>query len=133
MTFDEARDAMLATFKAAWDPRVALYPDVPGDPPSSAVLWARVTLLHAVGRQASLTGGLGTVKYERQGILWIQVFAPVGDGKKAGYDAAQVLVNAYQAAQGSVWYRNIRMNEMGTDGAFERLDVMTDFEYTDVR
>jgi len=133
VTFDEARDAMLAAFKAAWDPRVALYADVPGEPPTDSVVWARVKVLHAVGRQGSLTGGLGTVKYERQGILWIQVFSPVGDGNKAGYDAAQCLVNAYQAARGSIWYRNIRMDEMGTDGAFERFDVKADFEYTDVR
>lgn len=124
---------MLAVFKTTWDTRVALYTDVPGDPPTSDVVWARVNVLHNIGRQGSLTGGLGTVMYDRLGTLWVQVFSPAGDGGKAGYDAAQLLVNAYQAARGSVWYRNIRMNEMGADGAFQRFDVKADFEYTDVR
>jgi hypothetical protein len=133
VTFDEARDAMLAVFKAAWGNRAALYSDVPGTPPTTEVVWARVTVLHATGGQGSLTGGLGTVQWDNKGVLWIQVFAPKGDGGKAGYEAAQLLVNAYRDARGSVWYRNIRMNEMGTDGAFERFDVKADFEYTDVR
>lgn len=134
MTFDEARDAMLAVFKTAWQaPRLAVYTDVPGDIPATEVVWARPTIKTEIGRQGSLTGGLGTVSWERKGVLWIQVFSPVGDGGKAGYDAAQDLVNAYQAERGSIWYRNIRMNEMGADGAFERFDVKTDFEYRDVR
>ena len=133
MTFDEARDAILAVFEAAWTPRVAVYTDVPGDVPKAAVVWARPTIRHVIGRQGSLTGALGTIRWERKGFIWVQVFSPVGDGGKAGYDAAQVLVNAYQAARGSVWYRNVRMNEAGTDGAFERFDVKADFEYGDVR
>lgn len=134
MTFDEARDAMLAVFRSAWTaPRVAVYTDVPGDVPAGNVVWARPVIRTATGRQGSLTGGLGTVRWERRGVLWIQVFAPVGDGGTAGYAAAQDLVNAYQSERGSVWYRNIRMNEMGADGAFERFDVKADFEYGDVR
>ena len=134
MTFDEACDTMQTVFKTVWDPRVAVYPDVPGSvPPQDAVLWARVNIKHAVGRQGSLTGGLGTTVWERRGTLWIEVYAPVGDGLKAGRDAAQEIVNAYQAERSGIWYRNIRMVEMGTDGAFERFDVKADFEYRDVR
>jgi hypothetical protein len=134
VTFDEARDAMLAVFKAAWDPKPAHYVDVTGSvPPTDPVVWARVKIKHVDGRQGSLTGGLGTTIYDRLGFVWIQVFAPVGDGMKLGYAASQSLVNAYQAERGSIWYRNVRMSEMGPDGAFERFDVKADFEYRDVR
>lgn len=134
MTFDEAVDTMMAVFKTVWDPRVAVYPDVPGSvPPQDAVLWARAKIKHVTGRQGSLTGGLGTTVWERTGFIWIEVYSPVGDGLKAGRDAAQEIVNAYQAERSGIWYRNIRMVEMGTDGAFERFDVKADFEYRDVR
>lgn len=133
MNFLESRTAMLTVFRTVWAPRHAIYPDVPGGPPTTAVIYARVSIKTAIGRQGSLTGGNGTTIWDRLGTLWIEVRAPVGDGLVAAYSAAQELVNAYQAAQGSVWYRNIRMVEVGEDGAFQRVDVKADFEYTDVR
>lgn len=136
MTFDEARDAMLGVFKAAWDATgfKVTYTDVPAQVPADNKVWARVVVRHALGDQASLTGGLGTTMYDRKGTLWIQVFAPPGDGSVAGYAASQLLVNAYQAAKFPVlWFRKVRMTEAGRDGGFERFDVKSDFEYHDVR
>lgn len=134
MTFNEAVDAMMAVFKTVWGVRPAVYPDVPGSvTPTDTVLWARIKIKHATGRQGSLTGGLGTTCWERTGFVWIEVYSPVGDGLNTGRDAAQEFVNAYQDQRSGIWYRNIRMVEMGTDGAFERFDVKADFEYRDVR
>lgn len=140
MTFNEANDAILAVFKAAWDALgdpagsfPAFYSDVPGSAPATEITWARVTVRHATGRTRSLTGGLGTQRYENRGFVWVQVFAPVGDGSVAGRDASQAVVNAYRDAKISVLFRNVRMAEMGCEGAFERFDVKADFEYDDVR
>jgi hypothetical protein len=133
VTFEEGKDAILAVFLAAWGNRPMTFNDVPAVVTSSQQVWARATVRHADGGQDSLTGGLGTVRYKRKGVVWIQVFAPVGDGETAGLIAAQLLVNAYQDAQTDVWYRNVRMSEAGADGAFQRFDVKADFEYSDVR
>lgn len=130
-TFVDGKDAILAVFRAAWGARPATYNDVPAT--AASVVWARATVKHAEGRQGSLTGGLGTTRWKRTGILWIRVFSPQGDGGKAGLEAAQLLVNAYQDARTDVWYRNVRMSEAGADGAFQRFDVKADFEYEDVR
>lgn len=131
MTVDQARDAMLAIFKAYWDAVlpavVAVYGDVPA--PTTPSAWARVVVRHATGGQSSLTGGLGTTKYESRGTLWIQVFAPVGDGMVRAYALAEGVVNAYRNAKIDVWFRNVRMNEVGTSGAFEQINVLVDFEY----
>lgn len=140
MTADQARDSMLTVFKAAWDllgspagSFPAIYSDVPGSVPTTETVWARVTVRHAVSRTRSLSGGLGTQRYENTGTLWVQVFAPVGDGSSAGYAASQAVVNAYRDANTSVLYRNVTMTELGNEGAFERFDVKADFEYDDVR
>lgn len=134
MTFDEARDEVLDVFRRAWSPRAAVYEDTPAAKvPDTNTLWARATLRHVGGGQGSLTGGLGTVRWQRSGLIWIQLFAPIADGRVAGYDAAQELVNAYQSARGAVWYRRAHMVEGGQDGAFQRFDVKVDFEYEDVR
>lgn len=131
MTFDEARDLMLKVFNDVWTPRAVAWTDVPGDP--SEAIWARPVVRHAVGRQGSLADDTGQIRYERRGILWIQIFAPIGDGSTSGYAAAQEVVNAYQAAKLDVWFRNVRLEEMGNDRAGERFDVKADFEYEDVR
>lgn len=136
MTFDEARDIILGFFKAAWDPKgfPAVWTDVPGSAPTSETVWARATIRHATGRQASLSDDQGAKRWSRTGTVYIQVFAPVGDGSKAGYDAAQLVVDAFQAARHpNVWFRDVRMSEAGTSGAFEQLNVLATFSYDDVR
>lgn len=135
MTPQEAVDEMFATIKtvAAAQSVTMLWPDVPGDPPTDAsAVWARPTVAHANGGQGSLTGGLGTTMYDADGVLWIQLFAPIGDGKVKGYAVAQEFLNALRRYSGSVWLRRQRLEEGGQDGAFNRFDIKADFEYYDV-
>lgn len=129
MTADEARDEVYAIFKAVSDTTglEVAYDDSPARDNSDG--WARVTLRHATGRQSSLSGAMGTRRFTRTGTLWVQVFAPVGDGNATALSLAETVVNAYQAASGTVWYRNVRMREQGSDGAFARVDVLADFTY----
>lgn len=135
MTADEARDEMLAVFKAAWDTTAAAgnvsYSDKPAT--ASAGGWARVTVRHASGRQATLANAMGAKRYRQSGTLWVQVYAPVGDGMLLAYSLAQTVVNAYRSARGTVWYRNTRLQEVGSSGAFEQINVLTDFTYDDTR
>jgi len=135
MTLQEARDAMLGVFKTYWDTTgfTALYPDVPGAVPTTDVVWARATIKHALRRQSSLTGGLGQIKYENQGILIIQVFAPIGEGSKRAYQYGMNVVHAYEDARLDVWFRNVHLNEVGNSGAFEQVNVVADFNYDEVR
>lgn len=139
MTADEARDEMCAVARTAWlaasqPSGTMLFPDVPGSkPPEQRVPWARVTVRHATGRQSSFGNATARRKFTQTGTLWVQVFAPVGDGLVTAYALAQTVVNAYRTAHGTVWYRNARMQEVGSSGAFEQINVLTDFTYDDVR
>jgi len=135
MTTDEARDIMfdiIQTVATAQNIQLT-FTDVPVTVPSSNLVWGRLTLRHAEGGQGSLTGGLGTVRYDATGTLWLQLFAPKGDGYTAGYQAAQHFLNALRKYRGSIWFRNMRVMERGEDGAFERVDVLTEFEYSDIQ
>ena len=138
MTADEARDAILAVFKAAWDttsvPANVVYSDKAGGEPFGASAWARVVLRHATGRQSSLSDAVGQRRWTSVGTLWVQVFAPVGDGMVTAYGLATVVLNAYRAAPpGAVWYRNPRLQETGSSGNFEQVNILVDFSYDDVR
>jgi hypothetical protein len=133
VTTDEARDIMLGLIQeVATAQEVPLtFTDVPAKVPSANTVWGRVVLRHGTGGQGSLTGGLGVTLYDAGGVLWLQLFAPIGDGSTAGYQKSQYFLNALRTYRGSVWFRNMRVMERGKEGAFERIDVISDFEYTD--
>lgn len=136
MTYEEARDAIFGILKAVWDPTgyPIVWTDVPGEKPPSETVWARATIRHATGRQASLAGENGARRYEATGTVFVQVFAPIGDGSTAGYRAAELVKNAYNAARDdNIWFRDTRMIEVGASGAFEQFNVLSTFSYDDVR
>lgn len=127
---------MLDLVTRAWAPSgyPMQYTDVGGAPPDIQTPWARVILRHVSGGQASLAGADGTSRWYNQGTLFVQVFAPVGDGSTAAYDAAQIILDALRGARaGAVWFRNPRINEVGTSGAFEQVNVISEFTYDAIR
>jgi Bacteriophage related domain of unknown function len=136
-TASEARDQMFAVFKAAWDttpvPTNVVYPDKASQVIPAGQAYARLSVRHADGHQSSLGGAMGAKRYTQTGTLWVQVFAPVGDGLVTAYALAQTVVNAYRTARGTVWFRNVRMQEVGNAGAFEQINVLATFNYDDVR
>lgn len=135
MTFEEARDEIFAIFKEVWDPTgyTAVYNDVRSQVPASEIVWARVTLRHATAGAATLGHIGGKRVYNRSGTLFVQVFTPSGDGSTSGLRAAQKVVDAYQRVHGNVQFANARLNEIGSNGAFEQFNVLVDFSYTDMR
>lgn len=136
MTPQEAVDAIGKVFKDAWDTTggAAVYDDLPGSVPSDdSTLWARLTIRHTDGGQASLAGDSGARRWRKEGIVTVQVFSPMGDGVQAGRNAAATVVNAFQDAKLAVWFRNTRMNEVGASGAFFQTNVSTTFSYDEVR
>ena len=134
MNIEQARDDMYGVFQAAWD---TAYPvawgDLPATPPSTETPWAAVKLLHTGGGQSSLAGETGTRRFNRRGIIRISVQVPSGGGQTKAYQLAQQVANAYEDAKLDVWFRNIRIKEVGVRGAFEQIDVLADFSYDEVR
>lgn len=136
-TPDSARDKIMGAIVEPWS--VLGYPivftDVPGETPSTQTPWARVILRHAVGGQASLSGPInGCVRHNNEGTVYVQVFAPIGDGSTTAYEAASVVKNALEDFKDSnVWFRRVRINEVGTRGAFEQINVLADFTYDETR
>lgn len=107
--------------------------DVPGEKASSDLPWARVTIQHVNGNQKSLANFEGSRRFTNSGILTIQVFTPIGDGLVSEYRVGQFIRNAYRKAQHSnLWFRNVRLSEQPSDGAFAQINVLADFSYDDV-
>ena len=134
MKYTDARDAIYGIFHAVWDDSWPVaWGDLPATPPSNDTAWARVRLQHTNGGQSTLCGESGSRRFARRGIVTISIFVPVGGGQTKAYELAQMVANAYEDARLDVWFRNTRIREMGASGAFEQVDVLSDFHYDEVR
>lgn len=137
LTITEAKDDILAMVKTAWDTtgKIMIYDDIGGVIPDTADAWARTTLRHTNANQATLSGGLGTQNYDRSGILTIQIFTPSGKGLASSDIYAKLMMDAFEGKQSAngVWFRNVRLNEIGPDGNFFQTNVVVDFEYRELK
>lgn len=136
LTTLEARDVILGIFKTAWDTTgyAAHYSDKTGEIGTSEAPWARATLQHTTGNQSSLAGASGTKRFTETGLLFVQVFAPVGDGSTRCYELAQLVRNAFRDARHpEVWFRNVHLEEVGISGVFQQINVISTFSYDEVR
>ena len=137
-TYKQAVDDILGLFKTAWDTTsyIAIYPNVGGEVPSNVENpWARATVQHIDGGQASLSGGLGTQRWERSGIFTVQIFVPSGEGLSEAHILGKLITDIFEGVSttNGVWFKNVRINEIGPDGEWYNLNVLIDFTYDEVK
>lgn len=157
--FVTARDSMFGAFKVAWDAGAltavgndANFPlstviqggaiawwmyEPPALPPPSNY-WGRVSLQSVVEGNASIGSaqGGGQQKYLSAGLIFIQCFGPMADPKIGDrlFKLALVARNAFRgvATNDNVVFRNARINPVGSDGTFQRMNAVAEFEFYDV-
>jgi len=136
LTYAQANDEVLAQLKAVWDPTgyKFFYEDIRDQKETDMSPWATVVVRHAAGQQDSL-GGRGNRSFLRLGVLIITINTPSGSGLSEAYALAKVVADAYEGASSpnGVWFRNVRINELGRDGTFYQTNVLVDFEYTETK
>ena len=141
LTRKEAIDEILGLFKTAWDTtghgtRVK-YDNVgkKSMPPAGQDPWARVVLRHTSASQVSLSGAVGTRRFQRNGILTIQVFEPPGKGLSGATDLPKIIQDAFEGVEtaSGVWFRDVTVNEIGPDGDFFQTNIVAFFEYDEVK
>jgi len=149
-TFTQARDQMLDLLNVAW---LANTPAINGgvaptiqwegvaiddaDFPPRDGAWAKVFIRHQTGNQSTLSKGSGSTRFEKGGTLTVQVFAPLGEGEglMKSQQLAEVGKNAFegQATSRQVWFRDVRIEEIGVDGPWFQMNVVLTFEYDELR
>ena len=125
--------------------------------------WARAIVRHFTGNQDSLIGGLvrgnpptvttvalgvtakqvdpinpkekNVRRYRHGGLFTAQIFVPIGKGLMEGYELAKLVSDAFEGTDtpSDVWFRNVRLREIGPDGEWFQINVLADFEYTEVK
>lgn len=104
-------------------------------PPSGDTPWARVILRHTTSEQGTLAGAVGTRRFDRKGILTIQIFVPPGKGLAETVDLPKILQDAYEGVEtaNGAWFRDVVVNEVGPDGDFYQTNVVALFEYDEIK
>lgn len=133
--FETAVDEIFDLFAAAWNTTgyPVDYENLRNDgttvkvPPSTRTPWARVNLRHVTGGNAAI----GNKLFDRGGVLTVQIFIVVGVSLTPAYQLAKTVANAFQgqSTPSAVWFRNVRINEIGNDGSWYQTNVLADFEY----
>lgn len=136
-TLTEARDTILTVFKTAWDaatpPFPVVYQDEPTQKPTTLTPWARVKVEHVTGRQRTLCGSDGNMRFTREGIMWVQIFSPMGLGQFNSDALAEVILLALEGARfDGGFFKRVRINEIGSDGAWYCTNVVADFEWDQI-
>jgi hypothetical protein len=133
---------MLAVFREAWlaDPASAqlpvLYPDTKSLPPTTGAGWARISVQHGSGGQATLSNESGRKRYRRTGIVFVQIFTDRGDGMVLADELATITKNAFEGVAtnpGRVTFYRVRVREVGPDGQWFQTNVLADFDYDEVK
>lgn len=140
-TVAEARDQMSQVLKDAidesddYEDTLILWKDTDADPPNSTKEpWIRFAVHHSSGRQASLSGALGTKRYRRNGIVRVRLFTAKGEGHSTSDVLGPIIMHAYEAGDtpDGVWFRNVRIQEVGVSGGWFETDILADFEYDEI-
>jgi len=141
-TYIEALDELQAMFSTGWiagaPPIVGVVPFIswPGlerkDPPESDKYYTRFSQQTSNEEQSNLKG-VGLRRYTIEGFLFIQIFAPLSDTE--GVDNARQLAvmvrDIYKGKQtvSSIFLRNARIQEIGSDDKWYQINVVVDFEH----
>jgi hypothetical protein len=95
--------------------------------------WARLTVLHELGRQDTL-GPVNSRKFLRRGRVLIQLFDQEDQGIKNLDDLAALTRNIFEGVQFSgLFFRDVDVRETGPDGEWYQLVVDAPFFYEETK
>lgn len=77
-------------------------------------IWARWALDYLTGFQTTMAS-TGSRKFTKEGLIYINVFTPLGEGLVNARDASQIAIDAYEGKRtpSDVWFREVRIDSEG--------------------
>lgn len=145
MDYEAARDSIQGHFNAYW---VANSAAVNGgkvpvvewdnleklDPKPVGAAWARCTVQHQLGVQRTL-GETGTRRFGRAGLVTVQLFVPVAVGLTLADRLSKIAADAFEGKStvDGVWFRNTSVREVGPDASWLQTNIVSAFEYDQVK
>jgi hypothetical protein len=131
-----------ATLKTTYGFQDLIYDDVDiTDRPvttdgDGVIPWAATFIRHTGARQSAIAAdGSARSRWERSGVLAIELHTPLGKGRTSMDLALQAMMDGLEGAAtaNGVWFRNVRPSEIGREGGWYKASVLADFEYDQIK
>ncbi len=132
MSPSEAKAILETTFKQGWGTTTPIaWGNTVAPMPDSH--WVRFTVIHGDSRLRSWSGT--TLNFERNGIVFVQIFVPLGSGTRASSDLSHKVLNILEAKDlGTLTTGTGSMLEVGQgDDAKDQTQVRIRFSYDEQR
>ena len=133
ITEEQAVDDMSKMFFDEW-PHQVFWDDVRDQRDTSETPWASFVIRHATGDQDTL-GGRGARSFLREGTITVAIHTPTGNGLSESIALGTVARNIYEgnSSPNGVWFRKVRIQEVGRRGSFFQRNMLVDFQYYEVK
>jgi hypothetical protein len=136
MTPKEARNAIFARYLTEFDGQFPIALDnQPFTPPETGdgVKWARVSVKFNDGTQSSL-GKSGNRKFEKYGLLFVQVFTPTGHATNDNDELAEESLDLFEGERlGDLWFNNGRIVTVGSDDEWYQQNVVLELTFEAIK
>lgn len=134
-TVEQARDEMNALLKDALGSTQIVWDDVPANVPNGPAPWARVTVRHNAGGQATLSRQAGLSRYNRTGTIYVNLFAMPGDGLRVLDPLTKMALDALEGktTPSGIWLTQVRVRELGIVKGWYQVNVLANFSYDEIK
>ncbi len=145
LTYLQARDeifAQLNTAKAAialllgYTPPIVYQGIDKESSPDVSKLWFRASIQTVQQPQATLSGNDLKRRYTTDGLLFVQIFIPKSNSQdyKLGLQVAELIQKAFRGkrTENCVVFRNVRFQELPAETAWNRVNVVAEYQYDEI-
>ena len=134
MTPAEARNAIVSRYLTEFNGQFPIAIDNREfEAPETPEKWTRIAVRFSSGNQSSL-GQDGNRKFEKRGLVFIQVFTPSGEGTDNNDSLAKLILDLMDGERlDNLWLFNGRINTIGNDGAYFQQNIILDFTFEEIR
>jgi hypothetical protein len=99
-------------------------------------LWLRASVQTVLEGQATLSGNDLRRRYTTDGLVFIQIFIPRvrSQDYAFGLAVADLVLKAYRgkSTANCVWFRNVRRQELSAETAWNRVNVVGEYQYDEI-
>lgn len=130
-TLADARESIYQQFVTDWGANSAYTFDNEAFTPPVSGPWVRLVVRHAASEQTSL-GGVGNRKFDREGLVLIQVFGRLDRGTKTVDDLAELALAIYEGKSiDNIWFTSTVINEVGPLEGWYQINLDAQFTWTE--
>ena len=104
--------------------------------PDPSKLWLRASIQTVLEGQATLSGNDLKRRYTTDGLIFVQIFIPKSKAQDYafGLGVANLVLKAYRgkSTDNCIVFRNVRRQELPTETAWNRVNVVAEYEYDEI-